>query len=135
MAVRSIQKASEASQRRCLRCGHAGAELQRRSAGAEGGLGGGMLGRPGGRARRADEAAGVVDGVVLRCPVCGEDLYARPPRSYAELEGLTRVKVDAWLDVRAEPAAVRTLRRHRRWLAAGLVLAAVGLAAVVYVLL
>jgi predicted RNA-binding Zn-ribbon protein involved in translation (DUF1610 family) len=22
------------------------------------------------------------------CPNCGEDLYARPPRSYAELEGL-----------------------------------------------
>lgn len=24
----------------------------------------------------------------LRCPECGEDLYTRPPRSYAELEGL-----------------------------------------------
>jgi len=23
----------------------------------------------------------------LRCPGCGADLYARPPRSYAELEG------------------------------------------------
>ncbi|MGQ0628372.1 MAG: hypothetical protein ACT4PL_09775 [Phycisphaerales bacterium] len=26
---------------------------------------------------------------VFRCPSCGADLYARPPRSYAEMEGLT----------------------------------------------
>ncbi|GAB4516286.1 MAG: hypothetical protein Tsb0013_20890 [Phycisphaerales bacterium] len=27
------------------------------------------------------------------CPSCGEDLYARPPRSYAEMEGLAQFPV------------------------------------------
>ena len=26
--------------------------------------------------------------VTFLCPCCGQDLYARPPRSYAEMEGL-----------------------------------------------
>ncbi len=43
----------------CLSCGYAGATLQ---------------GDPGDTA--------------LVCPSCAEDLYARPPRSYAEMEGL-----------------------------------------------
>lgn len=25
--------------------------------------------------------------ITFQCPSCGEDLYARPPRSYAEMEG------------------------------------------------
>lgn len=44
--------------RRCCRCGYHGSELQR---------------------------AWIEDVVV--CPSCGHDLYANPPRSYAELEG------------------------------------------------
>jgi hypothetical protein len=43
----------------CLCCGHAGRTLQ-----GDRGL------------------------TTFECPSCGEDLYARPPRSYAELEGL-----------------------------------------------
>lgn len=45
--------------RMCLRCGYRGEELQ---------------GGPGSQ--------------VFSCPRCAEDLYARPARSYAELEGL-----------------------------------------------
>lgn len=45
---------------RCLYCGHDGPMLQR---------------GPG--------------SVPFRCPACAGDLYARPPRSYRELEGLT----------------------------------------------
>ncbi len=30
----------------------------------------------------------VGDGAVFRCPSCRGDLYSRPPRTYAELEGL-----------------------------------------------
>lgn len=42
----------------CLACGYSGPELQREHTGA-----------------------------VFFCPQCGEDLYTRPARSYAELEG------------------------------------------------
>jgi hypothetical protein len=45
--------------RECLRCGYRGPELQ---------------------SERPEPP--------LICPACGEDLYSRPPRSYAELEGL-----------------------------------------------
>ncbi|MCL4742176.1 MAG: hypothetical protein KJZ54_08230 [Phycisphaerales bacterium] len=45
--------------RRCRRCGHDGPELQ-----------------------------GDRSGAVFECPACGEDLYARPAMSYAEMEGL-----------------------------------------------
>lgn len=44
--------------RRCLTCGYDGTELQGRGTGP------------------------------FVCPACGEDLYARPPRSYAELEAI-----------------------------------------------
>jgi predicted RNA-binding Zn-ribbon protein involved in translation (DUF1610 family) len=43
----------------CLNCGHDGPELQ------------GERGQ-----------------ALFVCPCCGQDLYARPPRSYAEMEGL-----------------------------------------------
>lgn len=45
--------------RRCLSCGYDGQELQ-----------------------------GPLGALTFNCPACDEDLYARPPRSYAELEGL-----------------------------------------------
>ncbi len=59
------------------------------------------------------------------CPRCGCDLSARPPRSYAEMEGLfdlppDAVVVDARIRARADAASAR-------WL---LVVAAVGLAAI-----
>lgn len=38
-------------------------------------------------------------GDIVRCPECGEDLYSRPPRSYAELEGFADPE---------DPPAVRT---------------------------
>ncbi len=45
--------------RTCLSCGYDGPSLQ---------------------GRRAH--------ITVSCPCCGQDLYARPPRSYAEMEGL-----------------------------------------------
>lgn len=45
--------------RRCRRCGHNRPEVQ------------------------GDRSL-----AVFECPACGEDLYARPPMSYAEMEGL-----------------------------------------------
>ncbi len=57
----------------CLTCGHAGAELQ--------------------PTHRASQ-------LVYECHCCGADLYARPPRSYAEMEGI-------------EPAAARSRTRPR----------------------
>jgi hypothetical protein len=52
--------------RTCLRCGYGGPELQNE------------------RGER-----------IYTCPACGQDLYARPPRSYAELEGLD--EEDRWI--------------------------------------
>jgi predicted RNA-binding Zn-ribbon protein involved in translation (DUF1610 family) len=46
------------SSRICLGCGYDGPEIQRRG-----------------------------EGAVYLCPCCGEDLYARRPMSYAEMEG------------------------------------------------
>ncbi|MEM8835974.1 MAG: hypothetical protein AAGD00_09160 [Planctomycetota bacterium] len=40
--------------------------------------------------------------MTFTCPACGEDLYARPARSYAELEGLL------------DPPARRTVDAHTR---------------------
>ncbi len=51
---------------RCLRCGYQGQEIQSSIA-------------PDGER---------VATSLLRCPRCAQDLYTRPPRSYAELEGL-----------------------------------------------
>jgi hypothetical protein len=54
------------------------------------------------------------------CPNCGEDLYARPPRSYAELEGLDEAfEIDP--TDRGEPLVHATpirrlIRLLRRWL-------------------
>lgn len=55
-----VASSSPLVQRTCLRCGYRGEELQ----------------------RHGELAA-------YRCPDCGQDLYARPPRSYAEMEGLS----------------------------------------------
>ena len=52
------------TRRTCLECGHQGRELQ-----GQAGL------------------------TTLSCPRCGADLYTRPPRSYAEMEGLVDVAV------------------------------------------
>lgn len=37
---------------------------------------------------RGDEIQVSGERAAYRCPKCGQDLYARPPRSYAEMEGL-----------------------------------------------
>lgn len=50
---------------------------------------------------------------VFECPVCANDLYARPPMSYAEMEGLTPQLVAARAS--AHPSATHTGRpRHQR---------------------
>ena len=63
--------------RLCLYCGFDGSQIQRRG-----------------------------EGAVFHCPACGGDLYARPPRSYAEMEGFadeaTEVGAGADGSVRAE---------------------------------
>ena len=64
MAVRSLRREAGLHVRRCLRCGYAGVELQ----------------------VSAEDRPGEIPPLV--CPNCCEDLYARPPRSYAELEGI-----------------------------------------------
>lgn len=51
----------------CPRCGYHGWEIQSPESG--------------------DRAASPAE--TFECPSCGGDLYARPPRSYAEMEGLT----------------------------------------------
>lgn len=52
--------------RRCRRCGHDGQDVQ-----------------------------GDRGGIVYECPVCGEDLYARPAMSYAEMEGFVAATAPA----------------------------------------
>lgn len=91
--------------RRCLNCGFGGRSIQ-----------------------------GADDCRRFRCPRCDADLYARPPRSYAEMEGLELAPDDAG---RADPvrraatpsAATRTFVTAER----GLVVLAVLLGAVVIV--
>jgi len=56
----------ELARKTCLACGYHGRELQ------------GERGR-----------------LTFSCPSCGDDLYARPPRSYAEMEGITPTPPDA----------------------------------------
>jgi predicted RNA-binding Zn-ribbon protein involved in translation (DUF1610 family) len=89
MPLARVASTSPLLQRACLRCGYRGLELQ-----------------------RLDETA------AYRCPACGQDLYARPPRSYAEMEGLP-VALPA--PERPSPAAARPLigegrRARRSWL-------------------
>lgn len=67
------------------------------------------------------------------CPRCGCDLLARPPRSYAEMEGL-----DALPAAAAAPdalAAARTDAAATRWLLVVGAVAAAAIAAVVVPLL
>lgn len=52
-------------QQRCVRCGYVSGELQ---------------------ATRTSEGV-LVASALLRCPRCDQDLYTRPARSYAEMEG------------------------------------------------
>jgi predicted RNA-binding Zn-ribbon protein involved in translation (DUF1610 family) len=77
---------AEQARKKCLACGFDGRALQ------------GERGR-----------------LTFECPSCGADLYARPPRSYAELEGL--VEADSFHDHLAPtPRAILTRSRplHRR---------------------
>jgi predicted RNA-binding Zn-ribbon protein involved in translation (DUF1610 family) len=86
---------SRLSRKLCLACGYDGPALQ-----------------------------GVRAETAYMCPNCGEDLYARPPRSYAELEGLDDELVFA-RSIEAcggsrprETLGARMLRLVRRWLRA-----------------
>lgn len=80
--------------RRCLSCGYGGPELQ------------------GDRGRTA-----------FRCPACAEDLYARPARTYYEMEGFDaehaplRVAPPATLRHRLRRAHAGMTRLRRHWLA------------------
>jgi|GEM_PF-4655968 len=58
MALLRTERVRWTLERRCRRCGHDGPELQ------------------------GDRSC-----AVFECPACGEDLYARPAMSYAEMEG------------------------------------------------
>lgn len=74
----------------CLACGYSGAEVQ-----------------------------GPLALLKYRCPSCQTDLYARPPRSYAQMEGLApaatapveRARLEEWA---ARLLAVERMRRQRR---------------------
>jgi len=71
--------AARVDRKMCLGCGFDGAELQ-----------------------------GHLAHVRYRCPSCGHDLYARPPRSYAEMEGLAPVRTPP-RSARMEEWAVRLM--------------------------
>jgi hypothetical protein len=75
---------------RCVRCGYDGDAVQaRRTAAGE---------------RRGS--------TLLICPNCQQDLYTRPPRSYAELEGLEApVRYDTKPPSQARPGR-RTIRNY-----------------------
>ena len=69
-----------------------------------------------------DELQGPLSAIRYRCPSCQTDLYARPPRSYAQMEGLpTRarigegVRIEVWADRLI--ALERERRKSRRWAA------------------
>ncbi|MFG0274640.1 MAG: hypothetical protein ACF8QF_06255 [Phycisphaerales bacterium] len=77
------------NQKMCLACGYGGPEVQ-----------------------------GPLALVKYRCPSCQADLYARPPRSYAQMEGLApvgapveRARLEEWAD---RLLAVERKRRQRR---------------------
>jgi predicted RNA-binding Zn-ribbon protein involved in translation (DUF1610 family) len=55
---------------------------------------------------RGDELQVSGERAAYRCPNCGQDLYARPPRSYAEMEGLQ-------VQLPGSPAAPRRVRAQR----------------------
>ncbi len=58
------------------------------------------------------EIDGDLGEVSFRCPGCGEDIYARPPMTYLEMEGFVPL-------IRADPPAILLgepdLRRPHRW--------------------
>jgi predicted RNA-binding Zn-ribbon protein involved in translation (DUF1610 family) len=59
-------------------------------------------------------------GMHFSCPACGEDLYARPPRSYAELEGLVEDPACFTLPAGAHRGPVSKLRQFAASFAAWL---------------
>ncbi|TVQ54448.1 MAG: hypothetical protein EA377_05430 [Phycisphaerales bacterium] len=68
------------------------------------------------------------DGRIDQCPCCGCDLHERPPRSYAEMEGLQREPVSGhspFVDPEHQERVIH------RWLAF-LFLSMVGLLAIAY---
>ena len=72
-----IARPSHLTRRLCRSCGYSGEDLQQPDAGP-----------------------------VFCCPSCGADLYARPPRSYAEMELLVPVSA-------SKPAPA--VRKRRSW--------------------
>ena len=70
MLSRLTARRAALGRRRCCACGYAGRDAQRALDG-----------------RRAQRDAVDADGGPF-CPQCGCDFAARPPRSYAEMEGL-----------------------------------------------
>jgi hypothetical protein len=75
MASRTRTRGASLTTRRCLACGYAGRFAQ--------GRGGRGLARFGSEPTASDRS-----GPLGHCPRCGCDFHARPPRSYAEMEGL-----------------------------------------------
>lgn len=62
---------------------------------------------------RGPEMQGPLSLVKYRCPSCQADLYARPPRSYAQMEGLEAASAPIER-ARLEEWAARLLRVERR---------------------
>jgi len=74
------------TRRMCLSCGHSGRALQ-----GDRGL------------------------TTFQCPSCGADLYARPPRSYADLEGLDEALESSYtLSVTCDELTDAEPRQRRR---------------------
>lgn len=85
MASRTRTRGASLTTRRCLACGYAGRFAQGRGGRGQFGL------VP--HAETAERS-----GPLGHCPRCGCDFHARPPRSYAEMEGLDqadRSEIDA----------------------------------------
>jgi len=90
MTIASQEVPAHRKQRCCLVCGYDGPELQ-----------------------------GELRDLTYRCPACDADLYARPPRSYAELEGFVLApdeRAGEGLGA-AHPAEVKARRSIPLWLA------------------
>ena len=61
---------------------------------------------------RGVELQAVEETEVFECPVCANDLYARPPKSYFEMEGLALLNTP---DAKTQhPASHRAEHEHRR---------------------